>query len=281
MSDIKLIALDLDGTLFDNNSQISQENIDTINKALSLGVEVVISTGRPFSGIPFQQLKKTKMNYAITTNGAAIYEISTGKCIFEAPLDNEISFPIIEYLLTKEIHMDAFINGKSYSPLKCLEVAQTLSVPESLKDYILNTRTRVEDLLKFVSENNFKIQKMTLNFHKNEKGELIDREEVKEYLLNNPLISVVNGGYNNLEFTLRGINKGVGLEKLANYLNVNKDDTMAIGDSENDLAIIKAAKIGVAMANADKIILDAADYTTLSNTESGVAAAIKHFIPSL
>lgn len=277
MQDIKLIALDLDGTLFNDNGIISDKNIEYINKAILNGVEVVISTGRPFSGLPFKQLSSTKIKYAITTNGAGVYEIPNQKCIFGAPMDNSVSFPVIDFLLSKDIHFDIFIDGKSYSPTKCLPVAKQLPVPQSLKEYILTTRTRIDDIKGFITENNLKIQKITVNFKKDENGILTDRNEVKDFLTKNPDITVVSGGYNNLEFTLKGIDKGVGLNKLAAFLNIPMESTMAIGDTENDLAIINAAAIGIAMGNATDIVKEKADYTTLSNNDSGVAEAIKHF----
>lgn len=76
---MKLIALDLDGTLFNNKSQISQENIKAIKEATAAGINVVISTGRPFGGLPFEAIKDTGILYAITANGSAIYEIDTKK----------------------------------------------------------------------------------------------------------------------------------------------------------------------------------------------------------
>ena len=73
MNAVKLIALDLDGTLFNSQSQISAHNIDTIKKANEAGSTVVISTGRPYNGLPFEQLKGSGIRFAITTNGSAIY----------------------------------------------------------------------------------------------------------------------------------------------------------------------------------------------------------------
>ena len=64
---MKLIALDLDGTLFNNQSQISEENIKAIKEATAAGINVVISTGRPFGGLPFEAIKGTGIRYAITT----------------------------------------------------------------------------------------------------------------------------------------------------------------------------------------------------------------------
>ena len=278
MKDIKLVALDLDGTLFDNSSRISERNLTAIRSNTDKGIHVVISTGRPFEGIPFDQIKGTGINYAITANGSGIYEISTGKCLYENAMDEELVTPILNFLLTRDIHMDAFIGGKGYTPVQCVETAQKLTVPSSIKNYIITTRTRLDNILQFIHENQLKVQKMTLNFYPAADGTLIDRETVRKFLVSNPSITTVCGGYNNLEFTRADANKGVGLRKLAEILGVNPDATMAIGDTENDLAIIEAAGIGVAMGNATDAVKARADYVTTTNTKDGVAAAIEHFI---
>ena len=278
MKDIKLVALVLDGTLFDNSSRISKRNLTAIRSITDKGIHVVISTGRPFEGIPFDQIKGTGINYAITANGSGIYEISTGKCLYENAMDEELVTPILNFLLTRDIHMDAFIGGKGYTPIQCVETAQKLTVPSSIKNYIITTRTRLDNILQFIHENQLKVQKMTLNFYPAADGTLIDRETVRKFLVSNPSITTVCGGYNNLEFTRADANKGVGLRKLAEILGVNPDATMAIGDTENDLAIIEAAGIGVAMGNATDAVKARADYVTTTNTKDGVAAAIEHFI---
>ena len=278
MKDIKLVALDLDGTLFDNSSRISERNLTAIRSITDKGIHVVISTGRPFEGIPFDQIKGTGINYAITANGSGIYEISTGKCLYENAMDEELVTPILNFLLTRDIHMDAFSGGKGYTPVQCVETAQKLTVPSSIKNYIITTRTRLDNILQFIHENQLKVQKMTLNFYPAADGTLIDRETVRKFLVSNPSITTVCGGYNNLEFTRADANKGVGLRKLAEILGVNPDATMAIGDTENDLAIIEAAGIGVAMGNATDAVKARADYVTTTNTKDGVAAAIEHFI---
>ena len=165
MKDIKLVALDLDGTLFDNSSRISKRNLTAIRSITDKGIHVVISTGRPFEGIPFDQIKGTGINYAITANGSGIYEISTGKCLYENAMDEELVTPILNFLLTRDIHMDAFIGGKGYTPIQCVETAQKLTVPSSIKNYIITTRTRLDNILQFIHENQLKVQKMTLNFY--------------------------------------------------------------------------------------------------------------------
>lgn len=277
MNAVKLIALDLDGTLFNSQSQISAHNIGTIKKANEAGATVVISTGRPYNGLPFEQLKGSGIRFAITTNGSAIYEIESGKCLFEEAMDEEIILPILNFLLTKDIHMDAFIGGKGYTPVQCVAAGQKLANPPALKHYILNTRVRVDNLPLFIHENHLKVQKMTLNFYP--EGDIFkDREEVRKYLESNPAVTTVSGGYNNLEFTRADVNKGIGLQKMAQLLDIPVAQTMAVGDTENDLAIIRAAGVGVAMGNATAAVKSAADYITTSNDEDGVAAAIAHFL---
>ena len=278
MNKIKLIALDLDGTLFDNSGQISEANKKEIQRAVSLGVAVVISTGRPFMGLPFDQIKDSGIKYAITATGSAIYEIETGKCLYESPLPDDVVIPVINYILTKDIHADAFCGGKGYTSAKCLSARSKLDMPESLLKYIINTRKVVPDLVQYIKQEGLHVQKMTLNFHTDDNGILVDRNEVKNYLESNPEINTVCGGYNNLEFTAAGVDKGVGLKKLAGILSIPVENTMAVGDTENDIAILKAAGIGVAMGNATDDVKAIASYITTSNTDDGVANAIAHFV---
>ena len=242
---MKLIALDLDGTLFNNKSQISKENIKAIKEATAAGINVVISTGRPFGGLPFEAIKDTGIRYAITANGSAIYEIDTKKCLYENCLSDETAFSIIDYLMTKRVHMDAFINGCGYSPYKCLEDAKDLKMPPSIKEYIMTTRKRVNDITEMMRENNYHMQKMTINFPKDVDDNYYCR---------------------------------VALHKLAQILNIAADETMAVGDTENDMAIVKAAHIGVAMGNATDELKAQADYVTDTNENDGVAKAIRHFM---
>lgn len=281
MEAFRLAALDLDGTLFDNHSNITQKNIQAIQRVSRSGAHVVISTGRPFCGIPFFQIEGTGIEYAITTNGSSIYRVSDKTCIYENSMEPEMVLPIIEYLLGKDIHFDAFINGEAYSPVKCYEVGQKLPVPPSIKEYILNSRIRIPDICEYIRKQNLRVQKITMNFYQDENGILVNREEIKSYFALRKDTTCVCGGYNNLEFTKAGADKGNGLRQLAAYLNIPISQTIAIGDTENDLAIIQAAGVGIAMGNATDAVKAASDDITLSNEESGVAAALNRYFPDI
>ena len=240
---------------------------------------MVISTGRPYNGVPFEQIKGTGIDYAITTNGAAIYRISTNECLYESCMDFSITGPILEYLLSKEIHIDTYINGEGFTPIRCRENLDRLPFKPAMKKYILATRTPVENLYDYVRDCGKNVQKMTLNFYPQPDGTRLHREEVRMFLETNPAIEAVCGGFCNLEFSKAGVNKGEGLRHLAELLSVPYEQTMAIGDSGNDYAILQAAGIGVAMENASDDIKAIADYITTSNEEDGVAVALAHFIP--
>lgn len=281
MSHIQLVALDLDGTLFNHESIIPQANIEAIRRITDAGVHAVISTGRPRNGLPLEQIAQTGIDYAITAGGAAIYRLSTGECLFEDSMPEEITLPILTFLMQKDIHIDAFIDGKGVSPTRCRETGMRLPVPDALKKYIVESRMRVDDLPAYIRENHLRIQKVTLNFLLNDDGTFRDRAAVKEYLEADPHICCVCGGYNNLEFTRADVGKGTALLALARLLAVDPADTMAVGDSENDLSILETAGVSVAMGNAIPEVLEMADYVTGSNDESGVARAIKHFLPEL
>lgn len=279
MTEVKLIAMDLDGTLFNKEGQITPKTKEELKRVGEKGVYTVISTGRPFNGLPFDQITDTAIEYAITTNGASIYRIANKECLYDNSMTFDVYAPILEYILSREIHIDLYIDGEGYTPIRCRENLPRLDVSDSLKKYMLATRTPLLDLMGYVKDCGKKVQKINLNFYPQPDGSLLYREEVLSFLKSNPQIEVVCGGFNNFEISKAGVTKSEGLKELCALLDVPVEQTMAIGDSENDYSIINAAGIGVAMSNASEDILSIADYITTSNEEDGVGEAIKHFVP--
>ena len=281
MNNVKLIALDLDGTLFNKDGIITDTNKEQLNRVAAQGVKIVISTGRPFNGLPFEQIKDTTIEYVLTTNGASVYKIEGKECLYENGMDPETILPIIDWILAREIHIDIYMDGRGFTPIRCRENLGRLDVPDSLRAYMLATRTPVEDLTSYVSDCGKKIQKINLNFYPQPDGTFLHRDDTLSFLKANNAIEVVCGGFNNFEISKAGVTKKEGLEFLANYLGTDLEHTMAIGDSENDLSMINAAGIGVAMGNASDDVKSVANYITTTNNEDGVAEAIKKFIPIL
>ena len=276
--DIKIIAVDLDGTLFTSSKEILPETLSALERASAMGIEIVPATGRPFHGVSEKVTGLEFVNYILTCNGAAIYNRRTGECLYEQPMSWEKGAEILTALKGLNISIDAFINGYSYKERSQINFIDSLALSQVMKDYIKKTRLYVDDLIEFVSSEKYSVQKITLNFAKNPDGTSLDRDETKARLDKISDIAVVSGGDNNLEITESTINKGISLVNFGKRLGIDRSQIMAFGDSGNDLEMLKAAGFGVAMGNSEKAVLDIADYVTLSNNDNGIGDAIEKLI---
>ncbi len=265
---IKLITIDLDGTLFDKDKNSHPENIKAIKRARENGVFVVIATGRPFAGT-LKVLEKLEMNtindYIICYNGAKIINVKT-----------------------KEVISSTYINGEDVKKIHQLAINNNLNVHafrdnEELITPKINEFTDVEATINNIEERIF-----DFNLIKDEdmfiKAMIVDKKESLDVLEKNIALtfktdySMVRSAKIFLEFLNNKTDKGFALMTLANYLNISMDETMAIGDAGNDLHMIQKASVGVAMANSFPEVLEAADYITLDNNNGGVGAAINKFV---
>lgn len=273
----RLLALDVDGTLFTEEGKITKASIDAIKKAQAAGMTVIIASGRDYDAIPWDQLSGIEIPYAVTSNGSAVYRTADRKCMYEECIPVGEAEEIFTYLLTKHIYMEVFMDGKGYTPAQLSEVVHELPLPEHIIELILGKQKLLPDMLAFI-RNGARIQKGTLNFVKLPDGSFLEREEIRQFLEARGDLSIVNGGYSNLEFTKAGIDKSVGLRYVAELLQIPMEETVAVGDSENDIEMLKAAGLGIAMGNALVHVKEAADAVTLSNEEEGVAAAVSAII---
>ena len=276
---IKLVALDMDGTLFNDKLEITEENQRMIRAAVEAGVHVVISTGRPYVGLPIDDFVKLGIRYAITANGGGIYRLPEKECVFSSCMPPQVIAPIIRYLQAKDIQYDAFISGNRYrEPNRQHLVERMTQFPVATRTFVKNNAIFADDLAAFIEERGLDVEKMTINFYPLADGTYKDRDDVWNYLSSNPQVTALSGGYMNIEYTMSGTTKAMGLRFLADLLDVPMECTMACGDTANDADIMQAAAIGVAMGNAGNDIKAIADFVTKSNNDSGVAYAIEKFV---
>lgn len=277
---IKMVGLDLDGTVFDDHKHIAKHTIDAIERAIGQGVIVLPATGRPLSGLPEELLAIPGIIYAVTANGAVVHNIRTREKLYEDCMDQDQALAILEALKPLEIMCDVFIDGMGYMEDEDLrDVLGHLSVSE-MRKYFLKTRKVVENLPAFVQKKYKEhkgVEKMTINF-KRKQGGLWHKEESLNILSPWNNIALVSGAPTNLEITRATATKGNGLLALAKLLGISRKEIMACGDSGNDREMLKAAGLGVAMANAAPEVKEAADVLTLSNNRAGVAAALEKYV---
>lgn len=276
--EIKLIALDLDGTLLTDEKKVTPETAAVLKEAKQRGIYVVASTGRPYAGLPLEILEEAGIEYAITANGAAIYTVPERKCLFADGISPEQAEVIVAELLEMGAHTDIFIDGQGYGDKNNYKNIERLGMPEVMKEYMRTTRIYIDDLLECIREKNQVIQKITTNYYLEPDGTYLHYEEAVERFVGREGLDAVSGGFHNLEITKKGVTKGKTLQILAEILGVDMSETMACGDSENDVDILRTAAIGVAMANAEDCVKEIADCITLSNEEDGVAEAIRKLV---
>ena len=271
--EIRLIALDLDGTLLDPSSAVTEEGRAALWAAHEKGIETVVSTGRPLDGILPAYLENMPFRYAITTNGAAVYRLEGRQCVYSRCMNASQAAKLCRFLVKYPVYFDVFIDGSGFSDEHFEALIPRLGLPPALMDYLSGTRRRVPDIAAAIREMDRPVQKITMNFPTEE----IDRarETIRKHLEGLDRFSVVSGGFNNLEVVRAGVNKGKALRFLSKSLGIDPAQTMAVGDSENDLDIIQAAGVGVAMGNAEEKVKAAADLIAPDNAHEGAAWAVR------
>lgn len=274
---IQAIFLDLDGTLLNESKIISQKNISTLNRLSSKGVKIIISTGRNYTGT-LPVLKDTNFtDYIITSNGAAVYDTDTDRPMITDFMSNSLAISLAESLDLDNIMFDLFVNGEAYMEEKNIEFLKYVDMPDKIRKFIRSNRIIVPSIMEYLISSKKDIEKVTINFKTLPDGTIFKRTETINIIKSFPNLSCVTGGSNNVEVTSSEATKGHAMRKLTGLLNIPLSDTLAIGDSENDLHIIETAGIGVAMDNADDMVKSAADFVTLSNEEDGVSYALEKF----
>lgn len=268
---IRLIALDLDGTLLNSDKQLSPRNRDALARAAAQGVQIVPTTGRFFSAIPECVRELPFINYAITINGAYIYDIRRDAPIATADFTLENTLSVMRYLDQFPVLYDCYYQNKSYISRHFWEHAeQYVSEPHFLA-MLKGLRTPVDDLKTFLEAEGRGVQKIMV-FTTNAPV----RQKLLDLLPDQfPQILVSTSYIQNIEINAGSAHKGIAIRTLAEHLGLTIDQVAAFGDGTNDISMLRAAGTGIAMANAWPEVLEIADMVTLSNDEDGVAAALE------
>lgn len=267
----KLMAFDLDETLLNNEKQINEPVKEALYKAYEEGKILVFSTGRNIAELrDFRKIEAFR--YAVAINGSYIYDLKEDKVLVSNPIPKDSAEKLIEYLKINDIHVGAHSHDY-YLDEEVLNNVERFHI-ENLYNTLKTNGKLIPSVIDFYSNNTMELYKVNLYLNSDE-----EREEVRKELIpfEDEFEIVHSVGYT-LELSKKGINKGNGLKYLCDYLGVDIKDTIAIGDSENDLAAIKTAGLGIAMANAQDSVKEAADVIVASNLEDGCKEAIEKYL---
>ena len=291
----KLLVLDMDGTLLNDNQKISKENIVAIKKAKQLGVKIVIASGRTIQGIE-NYLKELDLlndnNYSVVCSGAMVMNNTRERIIQSSPL----SYEEFRYIFNLVKQLDITLNmysGESILIHSSNYFSRFDSIANNLPLKIMNFNSLDKDTLitkiMLINEDLSMAEELKALYP----GIIVDdisikvKESYNKQLFKDisklPMeflekFSVLKVTPFNVEVMKKSVNKGSGLEKLAMELNIKPHEIICIGDSGNDKQMIEYAGLGVAMGNAFPEIKRIADYVTFTNEENGVAHVIDKFI---
>jgi len=270
---IRIIALDLDGTLLNSNKELSAGNLAALERAAAAGIEIVPTTGRFYNGMPAVIRHLPFVHYAITINGAEVTDLASGESLYQALLPLEQTLEIMSRLDELPVIYDCFQGSEGFMTAALMAQGDVMVSNPHYRKMLYELRQPVPELKAFLAQRGRGVQKVQF-FTNRPDVRLRLLKEIPGWYEN---ICVSSSVEDNVEINQIHANKGEALLALAARLGVPPESTMAFGDGLNDLSMLKEAGIGVAMANACGEAKALADCVTLSCDEDGVAHGIRKF----
>lgn len=259
----KLISIDIDGTLLTDDKELPQRNIEAMRAAAAAGVEVMIATGRPYRAAAWVMEKAGIEGLVLSLSGSLINAYPGGEVVFASVLDADIIKDVADCCRQNGWFWHC-VSGSDYHYEVPCDMARFTELyfgyPGVLMDF------RADHGIPFHKGNVVVSADITPKAVEEMKRLIGDRAEVH---ISDPCV---------VDITAKGVNKAVSLLSAAKWLGIGADEIIAIGDMETDLSMIKAAGLGVCVANGTAAVKAAADYIAPSNNECGVAHVIEKFV---
>ena len=148
--DLRLIALDLDGTTLNSQGKVSPYTKEILEKAIQKGIHVVIASGRALSAIPEDVLNIRGLEYIITSNGSSIFELSDSRRIYANDMKPGVVMSVLAIMRDTHFPFEVFIGGHAYTMQAYYDCPTDFGVPERMNHYVRTTRTPVSDMPDFI-----------------------------------------------------------------------------------------------------------------------------------
>ncbi|WP_423189291.1 Cof-type HAD-IIB family hydrolase [Alkalibacterium sp. f15] len=266
---IKLVAIDLDGTLLNSKHEVSEENKQAIRKAKEQGVKIVLVTGRPLKAM-LHILEACNLtepgDIALTYNGGLVQWTETGESIRQITFQKEDALDI--YQLSQDLELPCNFIDLDVVHAPPYPIGKPSLYPEVMHALPFEP-INMMDLPEL-----FPVNKIVYCWHQEE----LDQKIKEIPAIYRERYNLIKSRPQLLEFMPKSIDKGKGLDLLSEILDIKVSDMMAIGDQENDLAMVLRAGTGVAMENAIDLVKDAAQIVTKTNDQHGVGYAIEKYV---
>lgn len=270
--DIRLIALDMDGTLLaSDHATIPQRNRDALRAAAERGVAVAIASGRSWSLIHETAERLGCVRYGVTANGAHVLDAVTGETLVKTPMEGAHCARVVDILRRRGLYFELYIDGKNYVERRDVAHLDQFSFGTDFTEMFLRNMTLTEDL------------RETAARHSPEKFDIFYvppalREAVIRELEATGPLAFTGALDGNLELTAPAANKGAALSALAAKLGLTADQVMAFGDADNDVEMLSWAGWSFAMENGTATAKAAARHGAASNDAGGVGLTVERYV---
>ena len=272
MQQIKMIGLDLDGTLLNTKKELTENTRRVLREAIDAGILVLMATGRPYTGIPEELRNFPGIHYALTSNGARVLDTDHNKLLIEQLLPMESAKKALRIFEKYDTLSEIYFDGQGYADAAKLDNVGKYHHDPNMWNYVRSTRIAVPDIWDVIAKENRNMDKVQALF-----ANLNERASAWKELSELRELELVGSLNYNIEINAAGVNKGTALVALGEMLGIPRESIMACGDGDNDVHLRQEVGFGVAMANAQPQVKEAADHITASNDEDGVARAIEKF----
>lgn len=272
MKEYRMIAFDMDGTLLNSSGHISETVHRALERAVAQGKRVIICTGRSFRELMDYDEKEFKdIRYYVCENGTLAYDSFEKKIISAVHIQEKLVRHILDLAEGEDVMVYLASGGQNMVNRKDAERMEYFHA-ERYKDIELRSAVLHEDIIGSYRERPVPVEKMNLY-----SADIKLRDHFYELLKELP-ISLVYAEETGLEIMPPGISKASGFLALCEYLKIPPEETIAVGDSDNDIELLKAAGLGVAMGNAKPCVKEAGDAETADNDHDGCAKVIEQYL---
>ncbi len=264
----QLIALDLDGTLLNSRKEIPGEALEAIRKACAAGKTVVFDTGRAVPELAEQIALLPEVRYAVFASGAGLYDTRNKKAFSLRAIPEIQAERILDLVRAKDVMPQLVLPDRDVIQASHMDRLEHYHMGVYRPMYE-KAMTLVPDIYAFAENCREPYLKINL-YH----AEVAERIRTREQLEDTGL-ELVYSEISSLECSAAGVSKGTGLERLCGLLNIPLRSCMAVGDADNDLPMLYAAGLGVAMGNAPDYVKTAADRIVSDQDHGGCVEAIR------
>ena len=268
---IRMVAVDLDGTLFHNDKTVSDHSVKTVRRVLQNGIQVVFCTGRYLSECHYVLERLPEVRYAVTCTGALVQDLHENAILHRFSLTADEARRIYARVRPFESIVSFMAGGVVWNDSAAVERHRDCFTP-ALWELYHTEHVLVDDLDKLMSLWQEPVEKFYIAYpdRENQRGA---QEAVKDL----PFFAS-GAGYVDMEVMSMEADKGKSLGLLAEHLGIRRDEVAAIGDSENDAAALRYAGLSIAMGNGAEALKKMADMVAPSNEDDGVAWVLKQIM---